>query len=100
VNVLHIKYRFPVISLQNEANRTAPPFATLMDPVIKLDYSASCEAFLRSTGLCLTMHLGLKEQTGGYEPSQGAAILRHMSKHIDPLPRAVVYSYIASRKTA
>lgn len=39
VEVLHIKYRFPVISLENQVKLTPAPFATLMDPVVKLDYS-------------------------------------------------------------
>ncbi len=40
------------------------------------------------------------EQDGGFRPIPTAAILRHIAREIDPPPRTIVYSYVASKKTS
>lgn len=86
VHILHIKYRFPKLGLEDEQFSSmqkkkpqvaSAPFSNLNEPVVKLDIKPS----------------------GINEPSLAAAVFDHIAKDIHPPPRHIVFSYVGSSYT-
>ncbi|KAJ9093404.1 hypothetical protein QFC21_006434 [Naganishia friedmannii] len=101
VNILHVKYRFAEPTAPESGSRRVPqPFATMLDPVLKIDQRESSglsRYMLKESPTNFSLFDRCKGPTGSFSPPVSQAIFEYMIRNISPLPRFFVWSQVGAK---